>query len=257
MSRTDAAALHVPPLAVEGLTLRIAAGTAEQREAEALAAAHFGPEAEPAPGARWLLARDGAGRPCGCCRLWLWPAPPARGYSARFHDLAPLAAGGGPLLEIGRLTAQGAGARRLAVLRALTLGLTSAVVASGARVLFGCASLPGADPARHRPALHLLAARHLGPAERRPVPRPGAAFDFTVAFAGAGAPEPGAARALPPLLRAYLGLGAWVGPGAVIDRALDTLHVLTVLEVARVPPDRARALIRAARAAEARARLAA
>ena len=47
---------------------------------------------------------------------------------------------------------------------------------------------------------------------------------------------------LPPLLRTYLAMGGWVSDHAVIDRDLDTLHVFTAVEVARIPPARARAL---------------
>jgi hypothetical protein len=37
-------------------------------------------------------------------------------------------------------------------------------------------------------------------------------------------------------------LGGWVSDHAVIDPDLDTLHVFTAVEVARIPPARARAL---------------
>ena len=51
-----------------------------------------------------------------------------------------------------------------------------------------------------------------------------------------------AMRGLPPLLRSYLALGAWVSDHAVIDRDLNTLHVLVALDVARIPAARARSL---------------
>ncbi|MFZ8959943.1 MAG: ornithine-acyl-ACP acyltransferase, partial [Paracoccaceae bacterium] len=51
---------------------------------------------------------------------------------------------------------------------------------------------------------------------------------------------------LPPLLRSYLMLGGWVSDHAVIDRDLNTIHVFTGLEIAAVPPARAR-LLRLAR----------
>ena len=47
---------------------------------------------------------------------------------------------------------------------------------------------------------------------------------------------------IPPLLRSYLTLGGWVSDHAVIDRDLDTLHVFTALEIAAIPPARARLL---------------
>jgi putative hemolysin len=47
-----------------------------------------------------------------------------------------------------------------------------------------------------------------------------------------------ALTALPPLLRLYLGIGGWVSDHAVIDRAMDTLHVFTAVEIAAIPPAR-------------------
>jgi putative hemolysin len=51
---------------------------------------------------------------------------------------------------------------------------------------------------------------------------------------------------MPPLLRSYLMMGGWVSDHAVIDAELDTLHVFTGVEIARVPEARARLLRRAA-----------
>ena len=51
-----------------------------------------------------------------------------------------------------------------------------------------------------------------------------------------------ALQALPPLLRTYLAMAGWVSDHAVVDRALDTLHVFTAVEIAKIPLARARAL---------------
>ena len=47
---------------------------------------------------------------------------------------------------------------------------------------------------------------------------------------------------MPPLLRTYLMMGGWVSDHAVVDTDLNTLHVFTGLEIAAVPPSRARLL---------------
>jgi len=44
------------------------------------------------------------------------------------------------------------------------------------------------------------------------------------------------------LLRSYLAMGGWVSDHAVIDAQMDTLHVLTAVEIATIPPARARIL---------------
>ncbi len=63
-----------------------------------------------------------------------------------------------------------------------------------------------------------------------------------VMLEGQGADARSGLAALPPLLRTYLGMGGWVSDHAVIDRDLDTLHVFTAVEIAKIPPARARAL---------------
>jgi putative hemolysin len=47
---------------------------------------------------------------------------------------------------------------------------------------------------------------------------------------------------MPPLLRSYLAMGGRVSDHAVVDHRLDTLHVFTGLEVARISPGRKRLL---------------
>ena len=47
---------------------------------------------------------------------------------------------------------------------------------------------------------------------------------------------------MPPLLRTYLVMGGWVSDHAVIDTDLNTLHVFTGIEIARVPSKRAKLL---------------
>ena len=47
---------------------------------------------------------------------------------------------------------------------------------------------------------------------------------------------------MPPLLRTYLTMGGWVSDHAVVDTHMNTLHVFTGLEIAAIPPARARLL---------------
>jgi L-ornithine Nalpha-acyltransferase len=67
-------------------------------------------------------------------------------------------------------------------------------------------------------------------------------FRFARRIDGAGPDPRRAALSMPPLLRTYLAMGGWVSDHAVVDRALNTLHVFTALEIAAIPPARARAL---------------
>lgn len=174
-------------------------------------------------------------------------------YAARFYDLAPLAALQGALVEPGRFCLAPGLAPGLAadVLRLAWASITALVDASGAGTLIGCSSFAGADPAAHLPALTLLASHHLGPEALRPGRRAGQGLEL-LPLARPGL-EPAARRAglagLPPLLRSYLAMGAWVSDHAVIDPALNTLHVLTVLATSAVPAARASSLRQVAQAA--------
>jgi putative hemolysin len=100
-------------------------------------------------------------------------------------------------------------------------------------VLIGCASLEGTDPAalagplsflhHHAAAAPPWAARAV---EGRRVPMDNirdASLDAARAF-----------RALPPLLKGYLRLGAMIGDGAVIDRQFNTTDVLVILPMENV-----------------------
>jgi putative hemolysin len=147
-------------------------------------------------------------------------------YAAREFDVAPLLASGRRVAEMGRTCLhpdyRGGGAAY-----ALFRGMLHHLRISGVEVVFGTASLPGADPALHLPALRWLRARHLAP----PGLRPRAVGPSAVNIAGE-APDH-AASGVPPLLRAYVRQGAWVGEGAWVDEAFNTVDVCMVLDLAR------------------------
>lgn len=98
--------------------------------------------------------------------------------------------------------------------------------------MFGCASLDGIDPDQWQPQLALLGG-HRANGEwaasahpHRHVPMTAASLDKDAAKS--------ALRALPPLLKGYLRLGAALGDGAVIDPQFQTLDVLVILPVERI-----------------------
>ena len=100
-------------------------------------------------------------------------------------------------------------------------------------VMIGCASLEGTDPDNLAMALSFLHHHTRAPQEWRTSALPAryvemkrlpkAAFDPRAAW-----------RCLPPLLKGYLRLGAFVADGAVIDRQFGTTDVLIVLPVSSI-----------------------
>ena len=172
--------------------------------------------------------------------LFGWGAGLEQGYAARFYDVTPLARYAKPIVEIGRFClAPG----RIApdVLR-LAWGAMARTVDEGqAGLIVGCTSFKGADWTQHRAGLALLAEGHVGPKDHRPGRKAAEVVDFPT-LAGPVVDRKASVAGLPPLLRSYLGMGGWVSDHAVVDRALDTLHVFTCVEVDKVPPARAASL---------------
>jgi putative hemolysin len=146
-------------------------------------------------------------------------------YSAGEFDIGPLLASGQRLLELGRSCVHPR-YRSGTVMQLLWRGIAEYVNARSIDVMFGCASLPGTDPAAIAPQLAYLAAHHLAPAELRPRALPERRVEM-------GGPLEGDPRqaflALPPLVKGYLRLGCWIGDGAVMDRQFNTIDVAIVL----------------------------
>ena len=149
-------------------------------------------------------------------------------YTSREFDLAALARDGRSLAEIGRLCVDPryrGGAAGLTTFRVAAARLR----AMGAEVVVGTASFPGADPDRHRAALRALRDRALAPPALRVRPREGRR---AVIVDGPGRAED--MRNVPSLIKSYLRAGAWIGDGAWLDLAFNTVDVCMVLPLARL-----------------------
>ena len=90
-----------------------------------------------------------------------------------------------------------------------------------------------ADPAEHADGLSLLAHDHLAPAEIRARAIGAEAIPLATLPIG-GYDARLALRRLPPLIKAYLSVGAELGDGAYIDRAFNTIDVFVMMPVARI-----------------------
>lgn len=152
-------------------------------------------------------------------------------YSQGEYDIAPLMASrpAYSFMELGRSCVLKP-YRNRRTLELLWHGVWSYAREHAIDVMLGCASFEGTDPTLHAQALSFLHHTALAPAEWR-VPAherlrvsmnmlPPAAVDARAAL-----------KALPPLIKGYLRLGAFVGDGAVVDRQFGTTDVLIILPV--------------------------
>ncbi len=155
-------------------------------------------------------------------------------YAAGEYDLAPLlaigrdAAGGPQLLELGRSCVD-TPYRTSATITLLWRAIASYLEAHRIGFMFGCASFPGTDPARHADELAYLHRFHLAPPELRV--RALAAHHVEMRR-DAACDQSG--RGLPPLIKGYLRVGAKVGDGAFIDQGFNTVDVFLVMPVERI-----------------------
>ncbi len=158
-------------------------------------------------------------------------------YTQGEYDIAPLIAARSPgyrFMELGRSCVLKP-YRTKRTVELLWHGLWTYVREHKVDVMIGCASFEGIDPDEHAMALSFLHHHALAPPEWRvraldklhvPMNRlPKDKVDMRAAL-----------KAIPPLIKGYIRLGAMVGDGAVIDRQFGTTDVFIVLPVEKIDP---------------------
>jgi putative hemolysin len=149
-------------------------------------------------------------------------------YSAAEYDIARLVAYPGEILELGRSCVD-AGYRARPVMQLLWSGIAAYVSHYDIALMFGCASLPGTDPAALAVPLSYLYYHHLAPPALRARALPERFIDMRRLDPAVIDPVRMLA-ALPPLIKGYLRLGGFVGDGAVIDEQFNTTDVCVVVK---------------------------
>lgn len=148
-------------------------------------------------------------------------------YTEREFDLSALHRSGQVMAEAGRACLHPDYRGGLAGML-LFKGLIGVLRDRGVGLAVGTASFSGADAVLHLPALRQLQQNALAPAALRPVAKGPTAIDV------AGTAPRAAMMGVPALIKTYLRAGAWVGSGAYLDRAFNTVDVCIVLDLARV-----------------------
>ena len=151
-----------------------------------------------------------------------------RFYSADEYDISSMTNFPGTVLELGRSCVD-ASYRGRAVMQLLWRGIAAYVAAHRIELMFGCASLPGTDPDAMPAELTYLYFHHLAPPGLRPRALPDRYVDMR-RMDLASLDVRRASQSLPPLIKGYLRVGAFVGDGAVIDAQFNTIDVAIVLK---------------------------
>ena len=182
-------------------------------------------------------SRPAGGQVVGTYRLLRQAVAERHGgfYSAGEYDLAPLierlGAGGG-FLELGRACVH-ADYRTNACIQLLWRGIAAYIADPAITHMFGCANLPGIEPRKLAVPLSYLWHNHLAPPHLRVRAQPRRYVPMNL-LPAAAIPLRAALQTLPPLIKGYLRVGAFIGDGAVVDRQFGTTDVFILLPVARI-----------------------
>lgn len=181
---------------------------------------------------RHLIVRDRDSlRVVGCYRILTPEAARRRGgyYSDGEFDLSRLDALRPTMAEVGRACIHPA-FRNGSVLLLLWSGLAQFLQESGYRYAIGCASIPLSEGHANAVAVYRdVAARALAPAELRVAPRHAYPLRDLHPIESLTGPR------IPPLVKGYLKLNAWIGGEPAWDPAFGTADLFVMLSMARMP----------------------
>jgi L-ornithine Nalpha-acyltransferase len=162
-------------------------------------------------------------------------------YSSDEYDISCLINYPGEILELGR-SCVAAEHRTRNTMQLMWNGLAAYIVKHDIALMFGCASLPGSDPNMHKEALSYLYYHHLAPPGMRPKALPERYVDMRMLAMEKVSAVDGIDKVkvdprlglgsnnLPPLIKGYLRVGAYVGDGAVVDRQFNTTDVCIIVK---------------------------
>ncbi|MDH2326246.1 GNAT family N-acyltransferase [Cereibacter sp. SYSU M97828] len=153
-------------------------------------------------------------------------------YSEGEYDVSALKSSGRKLLELGRSCVLPEFRGGTAMLH-LWNGLADYVAERGIEVLFGTASFHGTDAEALAQPLSYLHQNHLAPPSLRVKARP-EQYQKMDLVPTDRIDRKAAMLATPALIKAYLRVGGFVGDGAWIDHAFNTIDVCLVMDTAQM-----------------------
>ena len=146
--------------------------------------------------------------------------------------LAGLLAHPGEIMELGR-SCINAEYRRRGAMQLLWRGIADYIFEHKVEIMFGCGSIHGTNVEEAKRALAFLHHFHRAPKGLRPHALAGRYVEMNT-MKKKHIDAKLAESELPPLLKGYLRLGAYVGDVAVIDHQFNTIDVCVVVETEKV-----------------------
>lgn len=153
-------------------------------------------------------------------------------YSSGEYDISNLTSAPGTIMELGRSCVDAA-YRDRATLNLLWRGIAEYLNTHDIDMMFGCASLHGTDPDKLAMQLSYLYHYHLAPEHLRARALPERFVNMNLMPKEAIDPKR-ALASLPPLLKGYLRVGAYVGDGAVVDHQFNTTDVCIIVKTDQI-----------------------
>ena len=162
-------------------------------------------------------------------------------YSSKFYDLKALESYTEPMIEIGRFCIDSEVNDPSVVLTAWA-ALAQIVDQNQTELLFGCSSFEGIEKEKYLDSFALLRDRYMAPDHWRPKIKAAQVFYYSKDLIYKVDINK-ALLNMPPLLKTYLSMGAWVSDHAVVDLNMKTLHLFTGMEISKIPKSRTNFLL--------------
>ena len=165
----------------------------------------------------------------------------SRSYSSQFYDLKVIESYPEPMIEVGRFCIDPEDNDQSVVLTAWA-ALAKIVDQNQTGLLFGCSSFEGIEKEKYLDSFALLRDRYVAPYHLRPKIKAAQIFCYSKDLIFT-VDKKKALSNMPPLLKTYLSMGAWVSDHAVVDFNMKTLHLFTGMEISKIPKRRKQFLL--------------
>ena len=162
-------------------------------------------------------------------------------YSSQFYDLKVIESFTEPMIEVGRFCIDPEVNDPSVVLTAWA-ALAQIVDHNQTEFLFGCSSFEGIEKEKYFDSFALLRDRYMAPDHWRPKIKAAQVFCYSKDLIYK-VDKKKALLNMPPLLKTYLSMGAWVSDHAVVDLNMKTLHLFTGMEISKIPKSRKKFLL--------------